>query len=291
MSIFRSIGVLLLSFALLFLAPMPPSASLSSASPPRLPALPPFPPADDPRTLSHVPLPHVEWNDSDVSKLGVSPGHSWTELLAAARDAGAKVVLLVRHGEGIHNAAERELGKERWREEATDPKYFDPPLNDAGLEQAANLGAAVSGAAEGGLELDALVVSPLTRALETGAIGFKDFWERVPVVAAEMVRERHGRNICDMRRARGELRGAYPEVDFGLLEGDEDPWHDPVAREDPSEVRLRALRTLKWILDGPWARVAIIGHSDWISHAVEAAGYPSHWPSNTEMVPLVIRWG
>jgi phosphohistidine phosphatase SixA len=58
-----------------------------------------------------------------------------------------------------------------------------------------------AGAKDKGLELDLVVVSPLTRAIETARLGLADAWkdENVPFVAMEWCREHYGKNTPDRR--------------------------------------------------------------------------------------------
>jgi hypothetical protein len=38
----------------------------------------------------------------------------------------------------------------------------------------------------------------------------------------------------------------------------------------------------------PADTIAVVGHSDFMSHAVEVAGFPPHWPANCELLPMMI---
>ena len=251
-----------------------------------------------PEELYSIPSTHIQHNAEDITLMGLRPGSTWEMQTAEFQETrtkhpGAKRILFVRHGEGIHNEAERRLGKERWEtHEAKQPAYFDPPLNEVGVEQSKRLGAALRPALENQhLEVDLLIVSPLVRAIETAQIAFSSVWHVSPIAAVEMARERHGKNTCDARRPVSELQAAYPDVDFELfMEGEHDTWHDAEVRETPEHVRSRVELLLHWILGLPDTvnTVAVVGHSDYMSHAVEAARCDPHWPSNCEVVPLIV---
>ena len=85
----------------------------------------------------------------------------------------------------------------------------------------------VSEGLDTGMAVDAIIVSPLSRALETAAIVMDKVWNdpTVPKVAVEMTRERYGKNQCDKRRSVTELKEKWPMVDFSHFMNDEtDPW-------------------------------------------------------------------
>jgi len=244
----------------------------------------------------HVPSRHFLFDSSDISRLGLHPNSTWAqqqaefEALSAAHPSARRVMFL-RHGEGIHNAAERDLGKTVWEStECLKETYFDPPLNEVGVQQGKEVGSAFERAFAHGLKVDAIVVSPLTRAIETAMQATGPLWTApdVPRLAVELARERFGKNICDKRKTRAELAQLFPNVDFasGLVD-DADVWHS-VERETPEHVRERVNELLKWILASPYKTVLVVGHSDYMSHAVEVVGLPSHWPSNCELVPMHI---
>jgi hypothetical protein len=57
-----------------------------------------------------------------------------------------------------------------------------------------------------------ILVSPLTRAMETAEIVFKDIWHKVPVVCVELVREKYGGVIGDKRSPVSVLKARFPHV-------------------------------------------------------------------------------
>jgi broad specificity phosphatase PhoE len=259
--------------------------------------------------IIHIPSLHIEFNSNDITKMGIKT--SWKEqsqefqslLISPNSTKGQqqqqretppiKRLLFIRHGEGLHNAAERELGKDRWENhEAKLEKYFDPSLNDVGREQATTLRNAITPVLKNGdLIVDAIVVSPLSRAIETAEITFEALLndDGVPMFAVEMARERHGKNSCDGRRTVSELKKRFPRVSFDyFMLHEDDPWHIPTNRETPEQVRKRVEIFMHWALELPFDTIAVVGHSDYMSHAVEVAGYGPHWPSNCELVPMII---
>ena len=120
--------------------------------------------------------------------MGKKDGMKWSELFTSISNEikqiktlnpniKAKILFLCRHAEGAHNAAEKLLGSERWETiEALSEEYFDASINEAGEKQSNVLKGAVDDAIHDGLKIDLIVVSPLTRAIQTAKIGFASFW-------------------------------------------------------------------------------------------------------------------
>ncbi|CAJ1957394.1 unnamed protein product [Cylindrotheca closterium] len=122
-------------------------------------------------------------------------------------------------------------------------KYIDSPLTPEGIKQAQNLKSVLQrtrklkdyGANKmeerlfGSLldEIDLVVVSPLTRALETMDIGLYPLIKarNIPIVANPLASERLYL-VSDVGQARKELKKMYEYVDFDSCISDDDrPWH------------------------------------------------------------------
>jgi broad specificity phosphatase PhoE len=133
-------------------------------------------------------------------------------------------------------------------------KYNDSPLAPTGLGQVKALNEMLRdlvdkkpGAREAlGLsqdeaalldELDLVVTSPLTRALQTMEMGLYPHIQtrEVPVVAVPQAAERVYM-VSDLGKTRAELKGQYSYVDFdtgfGEDHADDDPWHFIPSEED-----------------------------------------------------------
>mmetsp|Transcript_17600 Transcript_17600/g.38520 ORF Transcript_17600/g.38520 Transcript_17600/m.38520 type:complete len:354 (-) Transcript_17600:36-1097(-) len=249
----------------------------------------------DTLTASVVPFHCLQPNGKELWRLGLKPGYDWTDVKVGMKkleeeDPSARMVYLVRHGEGIHNVAERELGSERWETvEALSDKYFDAPLNNVGIDQCVDLNKAVVNAMQDGMKVDVIIVSPLTRAIETAKYGFASIWGKVPVFAVEMARERFGKNKCDKRKPITQLKSEFPEVNFDLfMESEQDSWFT-TKREDDEAISKRIAYFYNWLIQSQWKNVAIIGHSSYMAHSIQNLGAPYHWPANCELVPLVVR--
>jgi broad specificity phosphatase PhoE len=146
----------------------------------------------------------------------------------------------IRHGQGWHNLLFHALGPSAY-------EYRDPALTEKGARQAA----AVSPP-----RVDLVLVSPLTRALQTAQIMFP----RTPQVALECLKEypQHTQ-LCNRRSDVAVLRHLFPKVDFGDLRGNQWP---EACFSMPKNVH--AVHDLVASSGAP--RVAIVAHSTWLKY-------------------------
>ena len=76
------------------------------------------------------------------------------------------------------------------------------------------------------VQVDVVLVSPLTRAVETALLMFpSDPAPTVPIVAVEWCREAHGGHPCDQRRPISVISKEFPQINFSQIASDEDTWH------------------------------------------------------------------
>lgn len=214
-----------------------------------------------------------------------------------AAPADSKVLIIVRHGEGMHNAwraAEKAAGRTptakrhnrgEWPEE-----LHDPLLTERGVQDALTAAAAARQLEE---QPTLLVTSPMRRAVQTLMFAFGDASAAgVPIVAHELCREAfHGTDpsVYDSRLARSALQNAFPQVDFTshVLEPEppsngvaaavdesaavDDPlwWHcsSPFGHVGPRGVDEAAIgehayRFLEWLMGRPERVIAVATHSN-----------------------------
>mmetsp|Transcript_77545 Transcript_77545/g.244981 ORF Transcript_77545/g.244981 Transcript_77545/m.244981 type:complete len:241 (+) Transcript_77545:2-724(+) len=196
--------------------------------------------------------------------------------LAPMCPADAKKVFLIRHGNSTYNA---------WRDETVRTctclcatwRDHDAPLSVKGREQVQALRKEVMAR---GLhqQVQLVVCSPLTRAIDTALGGFWDVHGkdssdgpvagRPPVLALSLVAERLD-TACDIGRPASELRSAYRDVDFGQVAefwwyGGEDNCPAPGFPHDREPVdccRTRVEEALQWLRQRPETCIAVVGHS------------------------------
>jgi broad specificity phosphatase PhoE len=156
-------------------------------------------------------------------------------------------IYLIRHGQSEFNAAFAADGK--------DPMIRDAPLTALGLAQARQVR---EKAAE--LNIQLVIASPLTRALQT-AIAIFEGIAPIRVMTGHHERIEHW---CDVGRTPEQLQGDFPALSFEHL--DEIWWHQgpenetgvPVEPKDVFSVRIDQFRAnLNSLTDRP---VAIVGH-------------------------------
>jgi glucosyl-3-phosphoglycerate phosphatase len=177
-----------------------------------------------------------------------------------------ETVLLIRHAQSTFNAHYAAFG--------VDPGHIDARLSELGLQQ-------VEAAREtlAGTPVDLVVVTPLTRALQTAQGLFGD--REVPVHVTCLHRERL-ESSCDVGRSPVHLARDFPHLAFDHLA---DPWwHAPEGHEGPfaiepeNEFRARVDRFRTWVGERPERRVAVIGHGTFF-HALTG-----RWLANAEAV-------
>ncbi|KAI7841457.1 hypothetical protein COHA_004852 [Chlorella ohadii] len=208
-----------------------------------------------------------------------------------------KVVHFIRHGEGFHNVAGH-ANHENYKSF----DYLDAHLTDFGWRQARALGKHIR-ALGPAFRADAIIVSPLTRTLETAAGVFgQGAWQSgdpqpplmleqtavpgkrskqhaisasgcPPFIAWEGCREHLGQHPCDKRRPTRELAHSFPAVDFSLIESDEDVLWQLEHRETHDEIRRRGVQFVQWLMGRSERELAVVGHSSMLFFMSSAFGH------------------
>ncbi|KAG7353309.1 histidine phosphatase superfamily branch 1 protein [Nitzschia inconspicua] len=187
-----------------------------------------------------------------------------------------KIVHFQRHGQGYHNLVGeilREAGV-KVSVDSTDPNInpwlrpdlVDSPLTETGRWQCAQLQQVAAG-----LNPELVIVSPLTRTLQTAKITFAKYYESdyaVPWVAHEACREELGVLTCNKRRPLSEIRTEFPKIEFfDMIE--EDTLWNPHQRESSQSKGERIYRFLvDFLSKREESSIAVITHSAWLFHAL-----------------------
>lgn len=164
--------------------------------------------------------------------------------------------------------------------------WSDARLTELGRTQSASLVPVVAALPTP----DVVLVSPLSRAIQTGSIAYQG--TQVPFVCEELVRERNGAHPCDRRRGRVELTQDFPFVDFSTLTAEaDDTW--TVEREPWDKTVGRATAFLAKVAAMPQATIAVVTHNDFLQALLlEAPELRASDPSlrkkfnNAECMPL-----
>ncbi|KAF4135869.1 Histidine phosphatase superfamily (branch 1) [Phytophthora infestans] len=205
-----------------------------------------------------------------------------------------KVVYLVRHAEGIHNATANEVGPELWESElAFQEKYLDADLTPFGINDAQSKGpGSVKAELEKGMPpIERVIVSPLSRAIQTAKNFFaKDQVPDTPFVCIESCREILGCHTCDKRRSVSELKLKFPDVDFSAIKDDNDMLWTATHRETDAEMQARAKEfLLELFREIPEQNVAVVTHSGFMESICAVVLNIRIHPANCEVIPLVLE--
>lgn len=177
-------------------------------------------------------------------------------------------VYLIRHGQSTFNAAFAASG--------VDPMHFDARVSEKGAEQIAQARQAALD-----LNVDLVVASPLTRALQTATGLFHG--ATVPIIVSSIHAERL-EHSCDVGRVPAVLSDEYPALDFAHL--DDCWWHRGETGEgdftvEPEPVVMdRVAAFSQWISSRPEATVAVVGHGEFFQRLT------GHYMENCE----IMRW-
>ncbi|KAJ5566168.1 hypothetical protein N7535_007806, partial [Penicillium sp. DV-2018c] len=220
-------------------------------------------------------------------------------LNAANKTQKLKVLFLGRHGEGVHNVAERKYGTKLWDEYWSlqdgdeESNWVDARLTSQGRHQAEIANAAWKQQIEAGIPLpERYYVSPLNRCLETARITFTGILQRPfqPVIK-ELLRETMGQHTCDRRSRASEIAEEFPEYRFEDGFEEEDLLWDAEVRESDEQRNQR----LRCLLDGIFAEVgdestfiSLTAHSGAITSVLEVVGHRRFALATGAVIPVVV---
>ncbi|KAF4984706.1 hypothetical protein FZEAL_147 [Fusarium zealandicum] len=165
---------------------------------------------------------------------------------------------ILRHGQARHNV---ERGY----------PFRDPPLTELGCQQATDVQQNLV------VEPDLILVSPMTRTIQTALIVFGHLFDsssankKVEVQIWPDLREAHDA-ICNKGVARADLTAKFPQFDFSACHVEWDyPEHTPdiaVARAGSVRQRLKHLAT-----SGGYKNIVLITHRGFIAYMVQGARF------------------
>jgi glucosyl-3-phosphoglycerate phosphatase len=160
----------------------------------------------------------------------------------------------IRHAQSLHNAQARPGGP--------DPMLRDAALTELGHRQAAALGAMLGAAPE----VELIVISPLTRTIQTAMHAFAG--AAAPRIIHDLPRE-HLDNFCDVGRSPAELARDFPDLRFDHLP---DPWWHvdpqssaPYEKEPEPVLMARVEAFAAWLKARPETTIAVVGHGTFLN--------------------------
>jgi broad specificity phosphatase PhoE len=163
----------------------------------------------------------------------------------------SQILHLVRHGHSLHNELFHKIGVQAFRIPAT----IDSPLTQEGHLQSIELGHSWHNKKD----IELILVSPLTRALETCMNIFGD--TEIPIISNEFLREYPiGEDTCNKRSSLSLLKNRFPKIDFQLDVDRDTLWKEDY-RENIIELEQRLEKMITYLQRRPEKNIAIIGHS------------------------------
>ena len=167
-----------------------------------------------------------------------------------------KNIYCIRHGLALHNVLGQEIGSKAYFLE----KCFDAPLVDKGILQAKELGKKWDNLDK----IQKVLVSPLTRTLQTAENIFKDKIG-LKIIALDGIKEfPQGMETCNKRRERKELESNFKRIDFSELDSDTDQmWReDRFETIEELEQRIEDFKNFLIKLDDD--NIAVVSHSSYL---------------------------
>ncbi|KAF2867154.1 histidine phosphatase superfamily [Massariosphaeria phaeospora] len=196
-------------------------------------------------------------------------------------DKRYKLFIIIRHGQGLHNVKEAEVGREEWnRHWAKLPgdgvtTWLDAELTPKGEQQATEI-SAIWGM--GNIPPPQSVYSsPLRRCLRTTALAFAPCINSEPAtvpVVKDKLRERLGVHSCDQRSSRTWIAINYPNFEIEADFVEEDELWKADHRETLEEHAARTKELLNDIFTHDESQsVGLVAHSGAIMALFDATGW------------------
>jgi len=166
-------------------------------------------------------------------------------------------ILCIRHGQSTFNAV--------WACQGTDPMLWDARLSELGQEQVQQARASIAAH-----PVELVLVSPLTRALQT-ALGLFHGHPAAPAMEVVPLLRERVENSCDVGRPPAELAAEFPTLSFEHLpqvwwhaEGEADGRGIHLEPDTVVQARVAAFRVA--LLARPERVIAVVGHGTFLRH-------------------------
>ena len=162
-----------------------------------------------------------------------------------------KKIYWIRHGESFSNTSD------------LNNSIIDPDLTVYGIEQCQVLKNKMKNENLYG-KIDLIVVSPLSRSLQTCSNLFDNLIYNSNFVCVEEVRE-HINKPCHKRKNKKELINKYKYIDFSNIIYEDDYLYDKYNCNEPkSEVIKRCNKFIKWLKCRKENHIVVISHGNFL---------------------------
>ncbi|TVY55752.1 putative phosphatase SPAC5H10.03 [Lachnellula cervina] len=155
---------------------------------------------------------------------------------------------ILRHGQSLHNI---ERGY----------PHRDPPLTELGCQQARNLTLST--------EPDLILISPMTRTIQTALLALGPLIDRVKVQICSELREAHDA-VCNTGVDRADLTAKFPQFDFS---GCSETWDYPPHSVEHATLRAQGLRQHLNVLSNSYKNILLVTHRGFIAYLVKGPRY------------------
>lgn len=162
-----------------------------------------------------------------------------------------KRIYWIRHGESFSNTSE------------LNHNIIDPCLTTNGINQCNDLKKKIK---FDGLDnkIDLIVISPLTRSIETCINVFDDFIYKVKFICLEEIRE-HIDKPCHKRKKKNELIDKYKYIDFSHLKYNNDYLYEQYNGNEPDiQVIKRCEKFISWLKSRNETNIVVITHGNFL---------------------------
>ncbi|KAK5953877.1 putative phosphoglycerate mutase pmu1 [Knufia fluminis] len=213
-----------------------------------------------------------------------------------------KLLILGRHGEGHHNAAESFYGTPAWNcyysllnGNAT-TSWADPTLTEEGIEQAlvANKFFAHALSESGMPAPQSYYTSPMQRCLATANLTFSglDLPAKYPFIPTikEFLREGISLHTCDRRHNRTYIASMYPDYPFEAGFAENDTYWTGVVGETPDAQDVRSRTVLDDIFSNDNSTyISITSHSGEIASLLRVLGHRVFSLRTGAVIPVLVK--
>ncbi|THF95624.1 hypothetical protein TEA_015234 [Camellia sinensis var. sinensis] len=194
-----------------------------------------------------------------------------TSIISSLRSVLPPLLSPVRHAQGIHNVD----GDKNYKAYMS-PEYFDAQLTPLGWQQVDNLRKHVQSC---GLfkSIELVITSPLLRTMQTavgvfGGEGYTDKIDALPLMVA---------NAGNSDRPAISSLNSPPIIAVELcrehlIESDDDLLWKANIRETKEELAARGMEFMNWLWTRKEKEIAIITHSGFLFHTLNAFGNDCH---------------
>ena len=166
-----------------------------------------------------------------------------------------KNIWCIRHGTALHNILFKDIGTKAY----TLPKYRDTPLVEKGHYESLALGKTWNKKED----IDIILVSPLTRTIQTARNIFKD--TNIKMIANDNIIEYpQALEECSHRLSKIELKIRYPDIDFSNIPEECIYWKDSPDIESLFDLKKRSDHFKEMLKERPEKNICIVSHSTFL---------------------------